>query len=116
MQNENNKDQKLYWIFKALSVVVSCLLPIWAICEKGSTLSKADVRYKSDIHDYESSALELVKILNDNGFVDEDYSFNDYYQTRLTALNELYQKEFNRNVKLKQELKELKSKKRNRFF
>lgn len=34
MQNENNKDQKLYWIFKALSVVVSCLLPIWAICEK----------------------------------------------------------------------------------
>lgn len=89
---------------------------IWAISENGSTLSKADTKYKSDIHDYESSALELVKILNDNGFADDNYSLGEYYQTRLTSLNELYQKEFNRNVKLKQELKELKSKKRNRFF
>lgn len=24
----------LYWFFKVLSVIVSCALPIWAICEK----------------------------------------------------------------------------------
>ena len=24
----------LYWVFKILSVLVSCALPIWAICEK----------------------------------------------------------------------------------
>ena len=28
------KRKILYWVFKCLSVVISCLLPIWAICEK----------------------------------------------------------------------------------
>lgn len=28
------KRKQLYWLFKVLSVIVSCALPIWAICEK----------------------------------------------------------------------------------
>ena len=28
------KRKFLYWFFKVLSVIVSCALPIWAICEK----------------------------------------------------------------------------------
>lgn len=28
------KRKALYWIFKLLSVAISCALPIWAICEK----------------------------------------------------------------------------------
>lgn len=28
------KRKTLYWFFKVLSVLVSCALPIWAICEK----------------------------------------------------------------------------------
>ena len=28
------KRKKFYWLFKILGVVVSCALPIWAICEK----------------------------------------------------------------------------------
>jgi ABC-type xylose transport system permease subunit len=28
------KSKRLYWLFKVLSVVVSCALPIWAILEK----------------------------------------------------------------------------------
>jgi hypothetical protein len=28
------KNKILYWTFKVLAVIVSCLLPIWAICEK----------------------------------------------------------------------------------
>ena len=28
------KRKSLYWLFKLLSIVVACALPIWAICEK----------------------------------------------------------------------------------
>ena len=28
------KRKTLYWLFKILSIVISCALPIWAICEK----------------------------------------------------------------------------------
>lgn len=28
------KRKTLYWVFKIIGIVVSCLLPIWAICEK----------------------------------------------------------------------------------
>ena len=28
------KRNSLYWLFKALSIIISCALPIWAICEK----------------------------------------------------------------------------------
>lgn len=30
----DKKRNRLYWLFKLLGVVVSCTLPIWAICEK----------------------------------------------------------------------------------
>ncbi|MBP3791493.1 MAG: hypothetical protein ILA26_05650 [Methanobrevibacter sp.] len=80
---------------------------IWAICEDGSTLSESDVRYKSCISDYESSCEVLVQILEENGHGDEGYSFSDdYYQKRLTSLNELFENEFRKNQKLKRQLKE----------
>ena len=28
------KRKTLYWVFKVLSIIVSCALPIWGICEK----------------------------------------------------------------------------------
>ncbi len=28
------KRKALYWLFKILSIIISCALPIWAICEK----------------------------------------------------------------------------------
>lgn len=30
----NRKRKTFYWLFKLLSIVVSCALPVWAICEK----------------------------------------------------------------------------------
>ena len=30
----NTTRKRLYWIFKIAGIVLSCLLPIWAICEK----------------------------------------------------------------------------------
>ena len=84
---------------------------IWAICEDGSSLSRSKVKYKSYVDDYKGSSLELVRILEDNGFEDEDFSIEDIYMQRLTSLNELYEKEFRNNVKLKKQLKEAKSKK-----
>ena len=80
---------------------------IWAICEDGSALSKSNVKYKSDISDYSTSCDALVQILNDNGYIDEGCSFSeDYYQKRLTSLNELFESEFRKNQKLKKQLKE----------
>lgn len=89
---------------------------IWALCETGSTLSAADVKYKSDINDFESCGETLVQILHDNAFVDEDYSFDEYYNRRLTSLNELYEREFRRNLKLEKELKDLKKEKSRKRF
>ena len=83
---------------------------IWAICEKDSILSKTEVKYKSYLDDYNSSCLELVKILEDYGFPDENYSFDDYFSQRLTFLNQLYEKEFRKNLRLKKQLKESNSK------
>jgi len=89
---------------------------IWAICESESTLSKSDVKYKSDVSDYSTSCEALAEILNDNDYVDEDYSFSDdYYQKRLTSLNELFESEFRKNQRLKKQLKE-KSNKRFKIF
>jgi hypothetical protein len=74
------------------------------------------VKYKSDVSDYSSSCEVLVQILYDNDYVDDDYSFSDdYYQKRLTSLNELFESEFRKNQKLKKQLKE-KSNKRFRIF
>ena len=56
----------------------------------------------SEIKDFSQSLLQIVKILHDNGFVDENYEFIDNYLfKRLTVLNELYEKEFRRNEMVK---------------
>ena len=89
---------------------------VWALCEMGSTLSVADVRYKSDINDFESCGETLVQILHDRGFVDDDYSFDEYYNRRLTFLNELYEMEFRKNLELEKELKDLKKEKSRKRF
>lgn len=85
---------------------------IWAITESGSTLSEADVKYKSDLYDYTSSARVLAEILEDNAFSDDEYSIcDDYYHRRLTFLNELVEKEFRKNQRLKMKLKDNSNKK-----
>ena len=89
---------------------------IWALCEVGSTLSAVDVKYKSDIHDFNGCGETLVRILHDNGFIDEGYSFDEYCNRRLTFLNELYEQEFRKNLKLEKELKELKKGKSHKRF
>lgn len=82
---------------------------IWALYENGSTLSKFDLKYKSDISDFKSCRNQIVKIFEDNGFVDEDFSCDEnYFIKRLTTLNTLYDAEFKRNLKLKDENKSLK--------
>lgn len=84
---------------------------IWAITEKGSSLDSLDVKYKSDIYDYDTSVKVLVEILEDYGFRDEEYSVSDdYYTKRLTYLNELLEKAYNKNESLKNENKQLKLK------
>lgn len=90
---------------------------IWALYEKGSTLSKADVTYSSQAIDYNACLNEMVKILDDNGFPDDNYSIDDnYLNNRLTQLNELYERELKqknnfkrRYNKFKKENDEIKS-------
>ncbi len=82
---------------------------IWALYEPGSSLSKADLKYKSDIYDYDACRVELLKILDDYGLKDDNCTINgDYFNQRLTDFNELYEKEFRRRVKLEREVKKLK--------
>lgn len=82
---------------------------IWAFCENGSALSNIEVKYKSDIADFNSCRNRLVNILEDYGFKDDDYSFDeDYFAQRLTSLNRLYDFEFKRNSRLKAENESLK--------
>lgn len=81
---------------------------VWALYEKGSSLSKMDVKYKSDISDYDDCLQELVRILDDYGFGDENCGVDeDYINKRLTDLNELYEKEFNAKRRLEREVKKL---------
>ena len=84
---------------------------IWAITEKGSSLDLMDLKYKSDIYNYSTSADVLVQILEDRGFVDNEYTLNDdYYVKRLTYLNELLEKSYNKNENLKKENRQMKNK------
>ena len=77
---------------------------IWAFYEKESTLSDFDLKYKSDITDFKDCRNQLIEILKDYGYDDENYSVNeDYFLERLTTLNKLYDSEFKRNIKLKKE-------------
>ena len=82
---------------------------IWALCEKGSTLSSFDLKYKSNIADFNDCRSQLIRILEDNDFKDDDSSFDDeYFLQRLTDLNRLYELEFKRNSKLQKENRSLK--------
>ena len=82
---------------------------IWAITEKGSVLDSLDLKYKSDIYDFNTSVEVLLQILEEYGFKDENYSVNDdYYVKRLTYLNELLEKAYSKNESLKKENKQLK--------
>ena len=81
---------------------------IWAIYEPGSVLSTMDVKYSSSGYDYDDCRNMLISILNDNGYVDDDYSFEDYYLKRLTYLNELLDKTNAKLVKKEKQAKKLK--------
>lgn len=104
----NNFDVNPYLPSK-LSDYLGSNTDIWALYEKGSSLSKIDLKYKSDMANYDDCLNQLVKILEDKGFGDENYKVNDdYIDNRLTSLNELYEKEYNQNNKYKKQLKNLK--------
>ena len=82
---------------------------IWAFYEKGSSLSKYDLKYKSDISDFKGCRSQLVKILDDYDFADEDCTVDDegYFLKRLTVLNELYEMEFRRKVNFRNKAEDL---------
>ena len=76
---------------------------IWIIYEKGSIMSKADVKYKSHAQNYSTSRDVLIKILEDRGFADEDISFDEnYFDKRLTLFNEYYSELDELKVKVKE--------------
>ena len=82
---------------------------VWALYENGSSLSKFDLSYKSDIEDYDSCSRELIKILKDHGYDDEQCSIDRrYINSRFTELNELHEREYRRILRLEKEIKKLK--------
>lgn len=82
---------------------------IWALYEKNSCLSKFNLKYMSEITDFDQCGRQLVKILADRGYADDDFSFDDdYFIKRLTTLNEFYEKEYHRKLALKRKFKDLK--------
>lgn len=82
---------------------------IWALYEDRSVLSEFNLKYKSNINDYDACLTQLVKILDDYGFKDENYSINqNYLNNRLTFFNELYENEYNSKRDLKRKVKKLK--------
>lgn len=104
---------------------------IWGIYEKGSIMSQYNLKYKSDVADYESSLQTLKNIfkdkidLNDEGIdinsIDGD--LESYLETRIYQLNSLIgtlnsqkessneklKKERKKNSKLKKENKKMKN-------
>lgn len=93
---------------------------IWSICEHGSSLDKKNTSYKSYVDDYISTINTLNTILNDFGMNNKSkinqVQLNEFYQKRLTDLNDLLftfykQKDYwyNNNNSLNQEIKKLKN-------
>ena len=81
---------------------------VWAFCEDKSSLSQINFKYKSQINDFEECLNQLVNILHDRGFIDENYSVsNDYIFNRLTLLNELYESEFRAKTKSKKDYEDI---------
>ena len=82
---------------------------IWAIYEKGSSLSRIDVKYRSDMADYDECSSVFRKILEDYGFHDRDATVDKgYINDRLTDFNELYEKQFKENLRLKRQIRKIK--------
>lgn len=80
---------------------------IWAIYEKNSTLSTLDLKYKSLLTDYKQSREVLLNILNDYGYADDEFSFDDsFYEKRINQLNRMiFDREMSnkqKNIKIKQ--------------
>lgn len=99
---------------------------IWSMYENGSQLSKEDAKYKSPVNDFNQTRDVLINILNEYGYEDENYTFNDnYLGKRITDLNKLLAQEFQaknksntkvsalkqKNKKLKKKVKKLKKEK-----
>ncbi len=81
---------------------------IWALYEDGSSLSQFNLKYKSEINDYDSCLYELVKIIEDRGFCDDDFSIDEnYINSRLTNLNDLYEQTFRQKQRLESEIEKL---------
>ena len=100
---------------------------IWGIYEKGSIMSQYDIKYKSDVADYESSLQTLKDIFKDKidldgGNIDIDsieYDLESYLETRVYQLNSLVatlnsQKESSNNKLKKEKAKNSKLKKENK--
>ena len=81
---------------------------IWAVSEKNSPLSQMDVKYKSDIHDYSSNIDVLAQILKDNGWDDNWYASEVYFEKRLTYLNKLLEKSYAKKSRKKSKKKKSK--------
>ena len=103
---------------------------IWAIYEKGSIMSHYDIKYKSDVADYESSLNTLKDIFKDKIDLDKegididaiDGDLENYLENRVYQLNSIVaslnsskesssnklKKERKKNSKLKKENKKLK--------
>lgn len=95
-----------------LSDYIGAKTDVWALYEPESSLSKTDVKYKSDMYDYDACLNELVRILEDYGFEDENYSVNqNYLNSRFTYLNELFEKEHNQKNNYRRKYKKLKNEK-----
>lgn len=67
---------------------------IWLICEKNSSLSSFESKYKSYVDNYDSSKFVLGKIIEDKLNIKEDifrggFDSKNYYQERLTNLNNI---------------------------
>lgn len=84
---------------------------IWAIYERGSSLEKAEVKYKSDIHDFTSNIDVLVRILDDYSYGDDAYTVKDsfeYFHSRLTQLNIIIDDEHRKASNANKKIRKLK--------
>ena len=82
---------------------------IWALYEDKSILSGLDLKYKSSMTDYVQSCDVLANILKDNGYDDPDYTFDEHlFEKRITQLNNVSKREFDKKVKYRDETKDLK--------
>ncbi|WP_297981789.1 hypothetical protein [uncultured Methanobrevibacter sp.] len=90
---------------------------IWAICEDGSIMSKYDLKYKSDVSDYNSSLETLKKIFEekldeeiDFANINPEKSLSKYFEKRVYELNGVIEADEYQNDNLKKKAKENKAK------